>query len=111
MESSLSFRIVGGYRIAQTDWRMGEDRPREDCCKCHNAKYASILVKINKIHEEDKFVCVECLLANQDIKKIMIATLKQLHLDGTIDCNEYQGADFDLFLGKVKIDLKEATKC
>ena len=57
METNLTFKIVGHYSISQTDWKSGEDRPREDCSVCHNAKYATILVK-----QEDDYICIECLL-------------------------------------------------
>ncbi len=147
--------MVGNYSIGQTDWEMGEDRPKPDCRVCHNAKYATILVKTK--WDEDSYICVECLLENAkskpsvdstysvahldysegccgffnvwksgelvcnecgeslnktllsfEPKKILKTLLRIIHIDGKIDCNEYQGKDFEnLFIEITKTLTKK----
>jgi len=52
MESSLDKKIVGSYSIRQGD-------PGE-CVVCHNAHWATILVKTNEYGKD--YTCLECLL-------------------------------------------------
>lgn len=60
METELVYTIIGNYSIRQVEWKISEDRPKEDCSKCHNAKMGTILIK--GANFPSKWICAECLV-------------------------------------------------
>ena len=56
-ETTLIFKRVGRYSMTQSDFE-------DDCCVCRNAKYGDVLVRIADLEENERYICVGCLMRN-----------------------------------------------
>ena len=65
MEDKRSIRIVGNYRFTQAQ--------PEDCLKCHNAKWATVLIDS---------ICIDCyrkkVIEKEILEKVMLMAQQSL---------------------------------
>ncbi len=60
METDLIFRRVGCYSMKQTS--IDSNGFFDNCCICKDVKSGDVLVRITPFGEEEKYICVGCLL-------------------------------------------------